>query len=111
MSESSFQVGLRPRLMVLTATLAIGWGCRWLALDAGLDESAAAAAATVVASLLFFVAAGVLELAYGGRELGFDAFISYSQRQDKIIATALQSTMQRLGKPWYQRRALRVFRD
>jgi hypothetical protein len=41
----------------------------------------------------------------------YDAFISYSHVKDKPIASALQSAIQRLGKPWYQRRGLRVFRD
>src|SRR4051812_4599535 len=41
----------------------------------------------------------------------YDAFISYSHAQDKPIAAALQAVVQRLGKPWYRRRALRVFRD
>src|SRR6267142_7275251 len=41
----------------------------------------------------------------------YDAFISYSHAKDKAIATALQSVVQKLGKPWYRRRALRVFRD
>lgn len=41
----------------------------------------------------------------------YDAFISYSQSKDRAIAAALQSTIQSLGKPWYQLRALRVFRD
>jgi len=41
----------------------------------------------------------------------YDAFISYSHAKDKPIATALQSVVQRLGKRWYRRRALRVFRD
>src|SRR5262245_18908198 len=41
----------------------------------------------------------------------YDAFISYSHAKDKPIAAALQSAMQRLGKPWYRRRAMRVFRD
>ena len=41
----------------------------------------------------------------------YDAFISYSHAKDKPIAAALQSVVQRLGKPWYRRRALRVFRD
>lgn len=41
----------------------------------------------------------------------YDAFISYSHAKDKAIAAALQSVIQKLGKPWYQRRALRVFRD
>lgn len=41
----------------------------------------------------------------------YDAFISYSHAKDKPIAAALQSVIQRLGKPWHHRRALRVFRD
>jgi hypothetical protein len=41
----------------------------------------------------------------------YDAFVSYSHAKDKPIAAALQSRVQRLGKPWYRRRALRVFRD
>ncbi len=41
----------------------------------------------------------------------YDAFISYSHAKDKPVAAALQSVIQRLGKPWYKRRALRVFRD
>jgi tetratricopeptide (TPR) repeat protein len=41
----------------------------------------------------------------------YDAFISYSHAKDKPVAAALQSAVQKLGKPWYQRRALRVFRD
>ena len=48
-----------------------------------------------------------------GREVPvtYDAFISYSHAKDKPIATALQSVIQKLGKAWYQRRALRIFRD
>src|SRR5262245_57352187 len=41
----------------------------------------------------------------------YDAFISYSHARDKPIAAALQSVIQKLGKPWYRRRALRLFRD
>jgi tetratricopeptide (TPR) repeat protein len=41
----------------------------------------------------------------------YNAFISYSHVKDKALASALQSAMQRLGKPWYRRRALRLFRD
>ena len=41
----------------------------------------------------------------------YDAFISYSHAKDKPIAAALQTAVQRLGKAWYRRRALRVFRD
>jgi hypothetical protein len=39
----------------------------------------------------------------------YDAFICYSHAKDRPIAVALQSVLQMLGKPWYQRRALRVF--
>lgn len=41
----------------------------------------------------------------------YDAFVSYSHAKDKPVAAALQRALQRLGKPWYRRRALRVFRD
>jgi tetratricopeptide (TPR) repeat protein len=41
----------------------------------------------------------------------YDAFVSYSHAKDKPVAAALQSVIQRLGKPWYKRRALRLFRD
>ena len=41
----------------------------------------------------------------------YDAFISYSHAADGQLAPALQSTVQRYAKPWYRRRALRVFRD
>jgi tetratricopeptide (TPR) repeat protein len=41
----------------------------------------------------------------------YDAFVSYSHAEDKPIAAALQSVIQKLGKPWYHRRALRLFRD
>ena len=42
----------------------------------------------------------------------YDAFISYSHARDKPIAAALQSVIQKLGKPWYRRRSLlHVFRD
>jgi tetratricopeptide (TPR) repeat protein len=41
----------------------------------------------------------------------YDAFISYSQAKDKPIAASLQTVVQTLGKPWYKRRALRIFRD
>ena len=44
-------------------------------------------------------------------KLVYDAFISYSHAKDRPIAAALQSAVQKLGKPWYRRRALRVFRD
>ena len=41
----------------------------------------------------------------------YDAFVSYSHAADGRLAPALQSGLQSLAKPWYRRRALRVFRD
>src|SRR5215831_10562431 len=41
----------------------------------------------------------------------YDAFISYSHREDKPIAAKLQSVIQTLGKPWWQIRVARIFRD
>src|SRR3984957_12037842 len=46
-----------------------------------------------------------------GHRADYDAFISYSHAQHKPVAAALQAAVQRLGKPWYRRRALRIFRD
>src|ERR1700685_2025445 len=46
-----------------------------------------------------------------GEMADYDAFISYSHAQDKPVAAALQAAVQRLGKPWYRRRGLRIFRD
>lgn len=40
-----------------------------------------------------------------------DAFISYSHVNDRPLAAALQAVVQKLGKPWYRRRSLHVFRD
>jgi len=52
---------------------------------------------------------------YGGSGessgVAYDAFISYSHAADGRLAPALQSGMQRLAKPWYRVRVLRVFRD
>jgi WD40 repeat protein len=42
---------------------------------------------------------------------GYDAFVSYSHAADGQLAPALQAGLQSLGKPWYRRRMLRVFRD
>ncbi|CAN5813356.1 hypothetical protein BH23ACT4_BH23ACT4_04250 [soil metagenome] len=41
----------------------------------------------------------------------FDGFISYSHAADGLLAPRLQSGLQRFAKPWWKRRALRVFRD
>lgn len=42
---------------------------------------------------------------------GYDAFVSYSHGQDRVLAAALQSELQRFTRPWYRARALRIFRD
>ena len=41
----------------------------------------------------------------------YDAFISYSHAADGAFAPSLQDGLQKLAKPWRQRRALEVFRD
>jgi len=41
----------------------------------------------------------------------FDAFISYSHRQDLALGPALRAALERFAKPWYRPRALRIFRD
>jgi YD repeat-containing protein len=43
--------------------------------------------------------------------MAYDAFVSYSHAADGRLAPALQLGLQRLAKPWYRVRALRVFRD
>jgi WD40 repeat protein len=45
------------------------------------------------------------------RAHSYDAFVSYSHAADGRLAPALQAGLQSLAKPWYRRRALRVFRD
>ena len=40
----------------------------------------------------------------------FDVFISYAH-EDEVLASALASGLGRIGKPWWRRRSLRVFRD
>jgi hypothetical protein len=42
---------------------------------------------------------------------GYDAFISYSRQHDHELAPALQDRLERFAKPWYRRRALRIFLD
>jgi len=46
-----------------------------------------------------------------GNRVEYDAFISYSHAADGRLAPAIQNGLQRLAKPWHQRRSLRVFRD
>jgi len=41
----------------------------------------------------------------------YDAFISYSHAADDLLAPRLQTALQRFAKPWWKRRALRIFRD
>ncbi|MBL9134416.1 MAG: TIR domain-containing protein [Verrucomicrobiales bacterium] len=41
----------------------------------------------------------------------YDAFISYGHAADRELAPALQKGLQVFAKPWYQLRALRIFRD
>ena len=43
--------------------------------------------------------------------MAYSGFISYSHAADGRLAPALQSGLQRLAKPWYRPRALRIFRD
>ena len=40
----------------------------------------------------------------------FDLFVSYAHT-DAGLASALGSGLGRIGKPWWRRRSLRVFRD
>src|SRR5208282_972127 len=41
----------------------------------------------------------------------YDAFISYNHKLDKPLVKRLQRQLQSLGKAWWQRRAVRIFRD
>jgi hypothetical protein len=41
----------------------------------------------------------------------YDGFISYSHAADDLLAPRLQSGFQRFAKPWWKRRAVRIFRD
>ena len=41
----------------------------------------------------------------------FDAFISYTHAVDGRLAPALERGLELMAKPWYRRRALRIFRD
>jgi hypothetical protein len=43
--------------------------------------------------------------------MGYDAFLSYSHEADAEVAPAVAAGLERLAKPWYRRRALRVFSD
>ena len=48
---------------------------------------------------------------FSDKNFSHDAFISYSHAADGQLAPSLQQALQRLAKPWYRTRALRVFRD
>lgn len=41
----------------------------------------------------------------------YDAFISYSHAADGLLAPRLHTGLHRFAKPWWKRRAMRVFRD
>ena len=41
----------------------------------------------------------------------YDGFISYSHAADGLLAPRLQAGLQRFAKPWWKRRAVRMFRD
>jgi WD40 repeat protein len=41
----------------------------------------------------------------------YDGFISYSHAADGLLAPRLQTGLQRFAKPWWKRRAVRIFRD
>ena len=43
--------------------------------------------------------------------VAYDGFISYSHAADDLLAPRLQGGLQRFAKPWWKRRALRLFRD
>ncbi|MCX4905726.1 TIR domain-containing protein [Streptomyces sp. NBC_00878] len=44
-------------------------------------------------------------------EIRFDAFLSYSKRENEPLAHALHNGLHRLAKPWHRLRAVDVFRD
>jgi WD40 repeat protein/regulator of protease activity HflC (stomatin/prohibitin superfamily) len=46
-----------------------------------------------------------------GTSSSYDGFLSYSHAADDLLAPRLQAGLQRFAKPWWKRRALRVFRD
>jgi len=44
-------------------------------------------------------------------ERKYQAFISYSHAADSKLAPAVQTALERFGKPWYSRSSVQVFRD
>ena len=53
---------------------------------------------------------GIYAFTWSGH-VQFKAFISYSHAADGKLAPALQLALHRFARPWYKRRAIRVFRD
>jgi hypothetical protein len=47
----------------------------------------------------------------GSSSFQYDVFISYSHKADGKFAPALQAALGKIARPWYRRRAIRVFRD
>ena len=47
----------------------------------------------------------------GSPSIRFDGFMSYSHTADDLLAVRLQHAIQTFAKPWWKRRASRVFRD
>ena len=43
--------------------------------------------------------------------MAYDGFISCSHAADGLLAPRLQTGLQRFAKPWWKRRAVRIFRD
>jgi len=41
----------------------------------------------------------------------YAAFLSYSHSADRQLAALVQRALQRLGKPWYRRPTVKIFRD
>jgi WD40 repeat protein len=67
---------------------------------------------------------GTYPLSYAGQMAGgpwrrraersvtsYDAFLSYSHADESHVVEVLQHALRVIGKPWYRRQALRVFRD
>jgi WD40 repeat protein len=52
-----------------------------------------------------------MDTAEGTGPSTYDGFISYSHAADDLLAPRLQSALQRFAKPWWKRRAVRIFRD
>jgi WD40 repeat protein len=50
-------------------------------------------------------------MAGAGPSAEYDGFISYAHAADGALAPQLQAGLQRFAKPWWRRRALRIFRD